>query len=133
MSNTNTAVALEVTENKQVTEKPAKAKPVTISFSKDYAFNVESIQKSLEKMRGDMGRYRQIAEKHGLFRTARDIAGDNVKIIPPEMASKLRSAGLITSREAEDIRVFSAAIKGLEGIMSYESRKAAEVAKLKVK
>lgn len=109
--------------------KPAKVSK--LSFSKDYAFPVDSVEKSLEKMRGDMGRYRALATKHGLTKTVRDMAGDAVSIVTPEMGAKLRSAGHITAREAEDIRAFSAAIKALELIVSYDNRKALEAAKRK--
>jgi hypothetical protein len=111
--------------------KPAKAKVAKLSFSKDYSFEIQTVESALEKMRGDMGRYRTLAVKHGLQKTVRDMAGEAIPIVTPEMGAKLKQAGLITAREAEDIRHFSAAIKALEGIASYDARKALEAAKRK--
>jgi hypothetical protein len=109
--------------------KPAKASK--LAFSKDYSFEIPTLEKALEKMRSDMGRYRDLASKHGLSKTVRDMAGEAHAIVTPEMGAKLRAAGHITAREAEDIRHYSAAIKALEGIATYDARKAAEAAKLK--
>lgn len=114
-----------------VTPAAKPAKSAKLSFSKDYSFPVDTVEKALEKIRGDMGRFKALASKHGLTKTVRDMSGEAVSIVTPEMGAKLKSAGLITAREAEDIRAFSGAIKALELIVSYDSRKALEAAKRK--
>lgn len=101
-----------------------------LAFSKDVKLPVDLIASQLEKMRSDMGRYGKLAEEKGLTKEIRSLSGDLHHIVTPEMGSKLRQLGHITTREAEDIRHFHSAIKALEGIMSYTSRKAAEKAKL---
>jgi hypothetical protein len=112
--------------------KPAKpAKAEKLSFSGDYGFSVSAVQKSLEKLRSDMGRFRSLAIKAGLTKDVRDMAGERHAIVTPEMGAKLKAAGLIDAREAEDIRAFSAAIKSLEIITAYDARKTAAANKKK--
>lgn len=129
MSNTAESAASVI--ETPATAKPAKAKVAKLSFSKDYSFEIPTVEAALEKMRGDMGRYRNLAVKHGLQKTVRDMAGEAHAIVTPEMGAKLKAAGHITAREAEDIRAFSAAIKALEAIVTYDARKALEASKRK--
>lgn len=110
--------------------KPQKLKVPKLTFSADYSFELPSIEKALEKMRSDMGRFRTLALKHGLSKGVRDMTGQRHDIVTSAMGAKLKSAGLITTREAQDIVAFEKAISALETIVAYDTRKAAEAAKL---
>jgi hypothetical protein len=116
--------------NKQAETVAAVASIAALVFSKDVQLPVAGIAASLEKMRGDMGRFAKLAESKGLTKQVRSLSGDVVQIVTPEMGTKLRAAGLITTREAKDITAFHGAIKALELVLSYDARKAEEKRKL---
>jgi hypothetical protein len=110
--------------------KSEKAKVQELVFSKSTKFDLEKLASELEKVRGDMGRFHSLAVKHGIGKDITYLSGEVHKIPTPEMGAKLRAAGLITAREAEDIRGFHKAKQGLEILLTYSARKATEKAKL---